>query len=57
MTAGELITALQAVDPNTDIFIKITVPGGSSTVQVNGFTIADTVMTKPVESFTTDSVA
>ena len=57
MTAGELITALQAVDASTDIFIKITVPGGTSSVAVNGFTAQDTVMTKPVESFTTDSVA
>jgi len=57
MTAGELITLLQAVDANTDIFIRITVSGGTSTVQVNGFTTADTVMTKPMESFTTDSVA
>jgi len=45
------------VDMSTEIFIKITVPGGSSNVAVNGFTAADTVMTKPVESFTTDSVA
>jgi len=57
MTAGELIAFLQAVDMSTEIFIKITVPGGSSTVAVNGFTAADTVLTKPVESFTTNSVA
>ena len=57
MTAGQLITLLQAVDANTDIQIRITVPGGSSTVAVNGFTAADTVLTKPVESFTVDSVA
>lgn len=57
MTAGELITLLQAVDANTDIFLKITVPGGTSTTAVNGFTAADTVMTKLVESFTTDRIA
>lgn len=57
MTAGQLITLLQAVDINTNIFIRITVPGGTSTVAVNGFTAADTVLTKLVESFTTNSVA
>jgi len=57
MTAGQLIVLLQAVDINTDIQICITVPGGSSAVEVNGFTAVDTVLTKPVESFTTDSVA
>ena len=57
MTAGQLITLLQAVDANTDIQIRITVPGETSTVAVNGFTAADTVLTKPVETFTVDRVA
>ncbi len=57
MTAGDLITALQTVDPSTPISIRIVVPGGTTSVLVNGFTAQATTMTKPVESFTVDSVA
>ena len=57
MTAGELITALQTVDPTTEILIRIVVPGGTTSILVNGFTAQDTTMTKPVESFTVDAVA
>ena len=57
MTAGELITLLQGVGATTPLFIRIVVPGGISRVVVNGFTAADTILTKPVELFTINSIA
>jgi len=49
LTWGELKAKFANEPDDKPVFIEIVVEGGTTTVQVKGFTAADTVLRKPVE--------
>ena len=49
MTVAQLKAALVGVVDTIPVFIRVVVPGGTSTISLAGFTVVGTQLQKPLE--------
>ena len=52
MTVAQLKAALVGVADTTPVFIRVVVPGGTSSISLVGYTVVGTELQKPLESIT-----